>query len=416
MKGIIGFIAASLLLLTILAGCLYLKEERPDLYDRIFGTSQAASEGASEATPETDSPTGGTASWEREPAEDTEQDTEQDTQQDIEQSTQQDIAQNTQRSAQGLSAASGRFADVPITESTKGEIPETELRDLQRSDLVPMEGTGQEIADGSSVSDETGPLGEEYTFSEQMYPYRAMLGEEGKKAYNQIYANALACNRQPIAMQASLAPAEMTEVMSAVYNDHPELFWLETAYRYLYKRNQNVHSVILSYNGTADDLAASQTTFNEAVSQVVSQAASAGNEVEKERFVHDYLIQNVTYDENVPMHQSAYSALCSGRSVCAGYSRAFQHILMQMGIPAYYCTGIADGGPHAWNIVQLGDHYYNVDSLWDDSISEKYGINCYLYFNLPDVEFNTEHSRSGLAIKLPTCDASDMKYETVFRS
>jgi hypothetical protein len=89
---------------------------------------------------------------------------------------------------------------------------------------------------------------------------------------------------------------------------------------------------------------------------------------------------------------------------------------MHLGIPTYYCTGVAKGGPHAWNIIKLGDKFYNVDSLWDDSIGEQYRTQCYLYFNIPDSEFNTEHKRTELSVKLPACIGADMSYENVFGS
>ena len=82
------------------------------------------------------------------------------------------------------------------------------------------------------------------------------------------------------------------------------------------------------------------------------------------------------------MDQSAYSALVQGRSVCAGYARAFQYICQRLGIPAYYCAG-SSGEDHAWNIVKLGDGFYNVDRKYD--VDYKQGM--YIGMGAKDVSF-----------------------------
>ena len=100
------------------------------------------------------------------------------------------------------------------------------------------------------------------------------------------------------------------------------------------------------------------------------------------------------------MNQSAYSALVNGRTVCAGYARAFQYLLQQMDIPCYYCTGYA-GEAHAWNIVALDDGYYNVDVTWDDSDGGRYD-----YFNKTDTDYADSHIRQELSVYLPPCNGS----------
>ena len=71
-------------------------------------------------------------------------------------------------------------------------------------------------------------------------------------------------------------------------------------------------------------------------------------------YVHDRLISRISYSKAATMNQSAYSALVGGKTVCAGYARAFQYLMQKLGIPCYYCTGFA-GENHAWNIIKLSD-------------------------------------------------------------
>ena len=98
------------------------------------------------------------------------------------------------------------------------------------------------------------------------------------------------------------------------------------------------------------------------------------------------------------MNQSAYSALVNGQTVCAGYARAFQYLMQQLGIPCYYCRGYS-GENHAWNIVELYGDYYNVDLTWDDTAIPP----VYNYFNKTDADFTGTHIRRSLSVKLPAC-------------
>jgi len=246
---------------------------------------------------------------------------------------------------------------------------------------------------------DTGYMGDGLDFDSVRYPYYAMLDDRGKHIYRQIYANA---NEQ----YAVFMPAEpitsdqLKNVFLAVYNDHPELFWLETAYSCKYLRDGRCVEIHLEFNRTAQNIDDARTIFQENASQILSEAQNLSGDYEKEKFVHDKLAERVSYDSGAEMNQSAYSALVNGRTVCAGYARAFQYLLQQLGIPCYYCTGYA-GEAHAWNIVALDDGYYNVDVTWDDSDGGRYD-----YFNKTDMDYADSHMRQELSVYLPPCNGS----------
>ncbi|SHO45319.1 transglutaminase domain-containing protein [Anaerocolumna xylanovorans] len=422
MKKLLGLLFISFFVLGIFSGLLYLKEQEPDTYSRIMGIpdgSTQTKDNGLEIVNSAYSDNAGGMEIQKTPS-DSGTKTEKE---------KKATENNGKKAKKATNKAAGKDAsnkkaepnkltsdtNRPITEKARGNIPKKELQAVQKADMVPLEGTGKEVDAANSAIDE-GALGGDYTFSELLYPYRAMLDSEEQKAYDQIYANALSYNSEHFAIQASVNATQIDDIMQSVYNDHPELFWLETQYDYQYGSNGIVYSIRLNFNETIEDIDKNVAVFNEKVNEIINLAKDYKTDVEKERFVHDYLINTTTYDENAPMHQSAYSALVNGRSVCAGYSRAFQHILMQMGIPVYYCTGVADGGTHAWNIIKLGNNFYNVDTLWDDSVEERYGTECYLYYNMPDSEFNIEHKRTGLSVNLPDCTETDMEYDAVFSS
>lgn len=278
--------------------------------------------------------------------------------------------------------------------------------------LIPDEVSGkngyQKIEDeGGQIEDEAadqivdqisqGNTGDSLVFDPVYYPYYAMLDEKGKHMYRQIYANANDLFQVFAPVEDVTAP-QLRTIFAAVYNDHPELFWLETAYYGKYRRNGQCVEIDLRFNRTARNLEEEKAVFQSQAGEIVNQANGLGSSYEKERFIHDALIDRITYDLGAEMNQSAYSALVNGQTVCAGYARAFQYLLQQLGIPCYYCTGYA-GESHAWNIVSLEDGYYNVDATWDDTEGGRYD-----YFNKSDDDYADTHIRQELAVYLPPCN------------
>ncbi len=275
-----------------------------------------------------------------------------------------------------------------------------------------LTGNGEQV-DSADTGNAANP-GTGLRFDERMYPYRAMLNTEAQAVYNQVYANAQALNANRFTLVTPVSEQALADIMNAVYNDHPELFWVDTAYSYGFVRSGSVVTVTLSFNETAENIKQAQAAFDQAVAAIVTQAQGLSSDVDKEKCVHDYLIKRVEYDADSTMNQSAYSALVGDRSVCAGFSRAFQHVLMELGIPCYYSTGTAAGGDHAWNIVQLGSDYYNVDVSWNDATTTAYGRADYTYFNVPDNVFSSDHARSAISSRLPGCTGTAMTYAKVY--
>lgn len=244
---------------------------------------------------------------------------------------------------------------------------------------------------------DTGHTGDDLEFDTRYYPYYAMLNEKGQHLYRQIYANGNELC-QAFAPVEEVTAGELRNIFSAVYNDHPELFWLETAYSGKYVRSGQCVEIDLRFSRTARNLDSAKVLFDENAQQILSDTQNLADTYEKEKYVHDALIDKITYNMGAEMNQSAYSALVNGQTVCAGYARAFQYLMQQLGIPCYYCTGFA-GESHAWNIIMLDDDFYNVDTTWDDT-----GNGTYDYFNKTDADYADSHIRRDLSVYLPPCN------------
>ena len=270
-----------------------------------------------------------------------------------------------------------------------------------RSGYRQIEGEVQQIDDDDADEIQSqldfGYLGDGLQFDAVYYPYYNMLDDTGKHVYRQIYANANAVNPSFMPVEY-VTSAQLRNIFAAVYNDHPELFWMETAYACKYTKAGQCVEIDLKFNKTTQDLSSAKASFNEQANSILTGAQDFADTYSKEKYVHDQLLDKITYNSGAEMNQSAYSALVNGQTVCAGYARAFQYILQQLGIPCYYCTGFA-GENHAWNIVQLSDGFYNVDTTWDDSDGGKYD-----YFNKTDEDYSSSHLRKELSVYLPPCN------------
>lgn len=262
------------------------------------------------------------------------------------------------------------------------------------------------ISNGNLISDDeisslqdSGITGNDYTSNATYYPYYELLDSNEQILYKQIYANINALSTTFVPT-TTITSTEVTKTLEAVYNDHPELFWLNTSYSYKYTKNGNVVQIILSFNDTANNITDAKNKFNTNANKIINAANKLSNNYKKEKYVHDAIIKITDYNLNAEMNQSAYSALVNGSTVCAGYARAFQYIMIKLEIPTYYVTGYSNGD-HAWNIVKLSDGYYNVDLTWDDTNPISYK-----YFNLTDADIASTHSRTDYSLSLPSCTAT----------
>lgn len=253
------------------------------------------------------------------------------------------------------------------------------------------------VTSSESTSISNTYTGESYANDSTYYVYYDMLNDNEKLLYGEIYENAMALNAE-FETVVNISQDEAKETITALYNDHPELFWLDTNYSYSYAESDGtVRGMTLSFNTTADDIENAKALFEAAVNDIVNGASQYESAYEKEKYVHDTLINLIDYNLDADMSQSAYSALVNHSTVCAGYAKSFQYIMTRLSIPCYYVVGTAEQD-HSWNIVELDGEFYNVDLTWDD---QDYII--YSFFNVPDEIFSTTHTRTGLSVNLPAC-------------
>ena len=88
--------------------------------------------------------------------------------------------------------------------------------------------------------------------------------------------------------------------------------------------------------------------------------------------IHDYLIENISYDENYTQNtetlsNKASTALFDKIALCSGYSDAFALMLDKLNIPNFKVSN----KDHVWNAIYIDNKWLHIDVTWDDDEKNK---------------------------------------------
>ena len=168
---------------------------------------------------------------------------------------------------------------------------------------------------------------------------------------------------------------------------------------------QYCFSIEMAYYTTA----AQEKEMDTAVSNLLKSLNVSGkSDYQKVGAVYDYICDNVTYDydnledDSYTLKFTAYAALKNKTAVCQGYALLFYRLMLELGIDARVIAGDG-GGPHGWNIVKLGNVYYNADTTWDAGVDEyqfflkntENFVNHARYLDYMTTQFHTDYPMSA---------------------
>ena len=241
------------------------------------------------------------------------------------------------------------------------------------------------------------------SFDEDFYPYYVALNEEEKKLYTSIYSHAERMTPSFFVNMYDISSESAEKVWRSVYFDHPEIFWLSNEYRYSNGKNGNVTAIFLEFNELSEEVSVRKSEFEKSAKQFLAGIESYSDSYQKEMRIHNELVRKTEFGLDSEFNQTAYSAIVNHQTVCAGYVKALQYLLMQEGIPCYYVSGESGGQDHAWAIVKLDDGYYNVDPTWNDALGT------FSFFNRDESEFSKTHKRCEQSEILPECNGEEYK-------
>jgi len=107
--------------------------------------------------------------------------------------------------------------------------------------------------------------------------------------------------------------------------------------------------------------------LKEKIDDIIARIIKPGmSDIDKEYAIFKYVKSNTVYGFGQNCN-NAYGCLIENVAVCEGYAEATKRLLDAAGIENYIAYGVkGDGmyeGPHAWNIVKIGDEYFHLDAL-----------------------------------------------------
>lgn len=195
--------------------------------------------------------------------------------------------------------------------------------------------------------------------------YFQQLSEEEQRVYRQLLSGV-----REFAQEIDVTSADdtaMNRAYSALLKDHPELFWIQGRDITYKTVHQTYGSFRPGYSYTREEAAAIEQQIALAAEEVKALVGSESSDYEKARLVYEYVIRKTAYRET-PLDQNIAGSLGEGQAVCAGYARAVQYLLEELGVECLYVSGTMKDSPegHAWNIVKLEDAYYYLDATNGD--------------------------------------------------
>ena len=200
--------------------------------------------------------------------------------------------------------------------------------------------------------------------------------------------------------------------------DHPEVFWL-TGYKYKYYKDSPNLIFVPEYLFDKDKIREHQKAMQARIEKLVRPAKTL-SDFEKEKYVHDFICDNVRYDKL----KKAYSheiigPLGQGVGVCEGIAKAVKVLLDALGV--WCIIAICGNNPekgikyrHTWNIVKLDGVYYHLDATFDNTLGRDGSEIRYDYFNLDDQQIFRDHE--PLIAPAPACTNHDHFYYKEMKS
>ncbi len=193
------------------------------------------------------------------------------------------------------------------------------------------------------------------------YMYNILETEAEKNFYDQLYVNCEIVDNSkgyyeftPYTPYGALSFDQAQEVAFIFSQDHPEYFWLSAQTRF-----SSIHGVSYKLiedfrNGNIRQLA--KIKIQAAIQKYLNGAKRYSNEFGKVKYFCNELLCNNDYEFG-DWDQTIASVFLQNKTVCEGYSKAFELLCNAVGIDSVILTSCV----HAWNAVKIDGSWYLID-------------------------------------------------------
>ena len=142
---------------------------------------------------------------------------------------------------------------------------------------------------------------------------------------------------------------DISYAYNAVTGDNPYIVWLHNYSNGVVEGKKGIKSINFIYDSAlVKDRAGTVQLMDDYLKPMLDKASKMSTDIDKVKFVHDWLIYNVndgSANKEDMYYHTAYSAIVDKKGVCAAYSQAFTYCMQKLGIQ---CTML---GGTTWNDV-----------------------------------------------------------------
>lgn len=207
---------------------------------------------------------------------------------------------------------------------------------------------------------------------------------------------------------------DLSELITVVISSEPEIWMIDPAYTFASDQDNCIVEVSFKYILTKSEYEKGLEKLRETVDSIIASTAGQ-SDFEKLRSFHDAVVKRCEYADGARYPYSAYGCLVEGKAVCEGYAKAFGLLCDEVGIGCVPVLGRAKGSSaesHMWNKVRLDNEWYNVDTTWDDPVSD-FGKD-YVgndYFGVTDELISADHTEDpSRLLKYPRAEGTKYDY------
>jgi transglutaminase/protease-like cytokinesis protein 3 len=201
-----------------------------------------------------------------------------------------------------------------------------------------------------------------------------------------LYANIVAAAENYYTGQIEVSPNLLSndrlKIYFLVFNNEPQLFWLDTS------ASVSAFGFSLKYCVPQSDIPTIQSEIDANVSTIM-KTASGASDLNKIKIFYDWIVLNNEFHlDNSPEACGIEHGLRphAGDLQCNGYAKSMQYLCDIAGIPCMTIPGESTrAATHAWNKLEIGGKWYNIDPTRGDPIN-KYDSKyiSYAYYLVPD--------------------------------
>ena len=204
---------------------------------------------------------------------------------------------------------------------------------------------------------------------------------------------------------------ELSDIFFRLRLDCPEIFYV-TGFTYRFTPGAENVELLPEYLFDKAKIRDHQKALASRVDKLARPAMNM-TASEKERYIHDFICQNVRYDKlKKPYSHEIIGPLGQGVGVCEGIAKSVKILCDALGL--WCIIAVSEANPdqgvkyrHAWNILKLDGQYVHLDATFDNSLGHD-GVIRYDYFNLDDKRLFRDHQ--PVIYPVPACASGDRFY------